>query len=301
MNARELTAALDGRWHGSYGMCPCPSHKDRTPSLKVGNGDTAILLKCFAGCETRAVIDALKSRGLWSDSGAGISSYKRPHKPPQRRRDDDSAKRSEMARALWNRAQPAQGSLVETYLASRGITAAIPPTIRYLAGAKHADTGLHLPCMIAAVARWPSCEIVAVHRTFLKADGSGEAAVSNPKMMLGPVAGGAVRLAPHGPTLVVAEGIETAMTLLQETDYPVWAALSTNGIENLILPDDVTEVIVAADHDEPGLAAANKAAQKWTAAGRKVRIAKPPVEGWDFNDQLLSKNVAIFPRSRANG
>ena len=125
--------------------------------------------------------------------------------------------------------------------------------------------------------------------------------MSQPKKMLGPVAGGAARLAPHGPTLVVAEGIETAMTILQETEYPVWAALSKGGIENLVLPGDVAEVIIAADHDEPGLAAANKAARKWTAAGRKVRIAKPPIEGWDFNDQLLSKNVAIFPRSRANG
>ena len=70
-------------------------------------------------------------------------------------------------------------------------------------------------------------------------------------MMLGPVGGGAVRLAPHGHTLVIAEGIETAMTLLQESEYPVWAALSKGGIENLILPGDVTEVIIAADHDEP--------------------------------------------------
>ena len=301
MKARDLTAALGGRWHGSYGTARCPAHEDRTPSLRLCDGDIATLLKCFAGCEFRAVSDALKARGLWPDSGAGKSSYNPPPKAPQRRRDDDVAKRSEAARALWNRAQPAPGTLVETYLASRGITAAIPPTIRYLAGAKHAETGLYLPCMIAAIARWPSCEIVAVHRTFLKANGEGKAPVSSPKKMLGPVAGGAVRLASHGPTLIVAEGIETAMTLLQETEYPVWAALSKGGIENLILPDDVTEVIIAADHDEPGLAAANKAARKWTAEGRKVRIAKPPIEGWDFNDQLMSKNVALFPGRTANG
>ena len=206
-----------------------------------------------------------------------------------------------MARAIWNRAQPAQDTSVSAYLESRGITAAIPPTLRYLAAANHTDTGLYLPCMIAAIAQWPSCEIVAIHRTYLRADGKGKAGVSKQKMMLGPVGGGAVRLSPHGPTLVVAEGIETAMTVLQETKHPVWAALSKGGIENLILPDDVTEVTIAADHDEPGLEAANKAARKWTAAGRKVRIAKPPIQGWDFNDQLLAKNVALFSGRAANG
>ena len=54
----------------------------------------------------------------------------------------------------------------------------------------------------------------------------------------------------------------------------------------LVLPDDVTEVIIVADHDDPGIAAANKTARRWTAEGRMVRIAKPPIEGWDFNDML---------------
>ena len=125
--------------------------------------------------------------------------------------------------------------------------------------------------------------------------------MSSPKKMLGPVAGGAVRLAPHGSTLIVCEGLETGLTVLQETEYPVWAALSKGGIENLILPGDATDVIIAADNDEPGLVAANKAARKWTAEGRRVRIAKPPIEGWDFNDQLLSKNIALFPGRAANG
>ena len=232
INAQELTTALGGRWHGSYGTARCPAHEDRNPSLQLSDGDTAILFKCHAGCESRAVIDALKPRGLWPESGAGTTSYKRPHKAPQPRRDNDSARRGEVARALWSSAQPALGTPVSAFLESRGIIVSIPPTIRYLARAKHAETGLILPAMIAAVARWPSSEIVAVQRTFLKANGEGKAAVSSPKKMLGPVAGGAVRLAPHGPTLVVAEGIETAMTLLQETKYPVWAALSKGGIEN---------------------------------------------------------------------
>ena len=41
-------------------MCLCPAHDDHTPSLSVTmTGDGKILLHCFAGCETRRVVEAL--------------------------------------------------------------------------------------------------------------------------------------------------------------------------------------------------------------------------------------------------
>ena len=53
----------------------------------------------------------------------------------------------------------------------------------------------------------------ALHRTYLMQDGSGKAQVEPPKAMLGNVSGGAVRLAKASGPLVVAEGIETALSL----------------------------------------------------------------------------------------
>ena len=44
------------------------------------------------------------------------------------------------------------------------------------------------------------------------------------------------------------------------------------------------EVVIAADHDEAGLQAAERAAGQWLSEGRKVWIAKPPEYGTDFND-----------------
>ena len=35
MGAKEIVAALGGRWCGNYGLSPCPTHDDRRPSLKV--------------------------------------------------------------------------------------------------------------------------------------------------------------------------------------------------------------------------------------------------------------------------
>jgi len=287
MNAQELTSALGGRWHGSYGMCKCPSHEDRTPSLKVSDGDTATLLKCFAGCESRAVIDSLKGRGLWPDHGEQ-SNFKPAHRPPQRRRDDDSAKRSEMARALWNRAQPARGTPVDAYLGSRALTAEIPPTIRYLAGAKHSATGLILPAMLAAVTRWPGRGILAVHRTYLRADGKGKAPVSSPKMALGPISGAAVRLAAATDTLGLAEGIETGLSAMQMYGDPVWAACGSN-MAGVVIPDTVKHLVVYADNGKAGERAAKKAAETFYRTDRKVTVVRPLDGHGDFNDYLQAQ------------
>lgn len=50
----------------------CPAHDDRTPSLSVSRGkEGRVLLRCWAGCETLAVLQAL---GLsWSDLFEGRS------------------------------------------------------------------------------------------------------------------------------------------------------------------------------------------------------------------------------------
>ena len=55
------------------------------------------------------------------------------------------------------------------------------------------------------------------------------------------------------------------------------------GLRALDLPGDVRDVIVLADGDEAGEAAARDCAWRWKREGRRVRIARPP-QGMDFND-----------------
>ena len=78
---------------------------------------------------------------------------------------------------------------------------------------------------------------------------------------------------------------------MQATGHPAWAALSTSGLRALDLPDDVRDVIVLADGDEAGEAAARDCALRWKREGRRVRIARPP-QGMDFNDLLLGARPA---------
>ena len=87
---------------------------------------------------------------------------------------------------------------------------------------------------------------------------------------------------------MVGEGIETCLAAMQATGLPAWAALSTSGLRAMQLHAGVDEVIVLADGDEPGEAAAVEAARKWKREGRMVRIARPPT-GMDFNDVLLGR------------
>ena len=98
---------------------------------------------------------------------------------------------------------------------------------------------------------------------------------------------GAVLLAEATDQLMVGEGIETCLAAMQATGKPAWAALSTAGLRNLEIPEQVKDVVVLADADLPGEEAAQYAARRWVREGRRVRIARPP-KGQDFNDLLLS-------------
>jgi hypothetical protein len=70
-SAAEIAQALGGNRNGAGWLCRCPAHDDTTPSLSVGDGDNGRpIFHCFAGCEQRAVRDALAARSLWPDEAA---------------------------------------------------------------------------------------------------------------------------------------------------------------------------------------------------------------------------------------
>ena len=118
--------------------------------------------------------------------------------------------------------------------------------------------------------------------------------------MLGRAAGGAVRLASPTETLLIAEGIETALAAMTATAQPAWAALSTSGLVALVLPPIVRAVIIIGDNDANGAGerAARAAAQRWLAEERRVRIAMPPEPGTDMADVLAGRGHARIVEAR---
>jgi hypothetical protein len=245
-----------------------------------------VLVRCHAGCDQRDVIAALRARGVWDvDKRRPTRLSRTPDRVPRPETDSDSMRRMEVALAIWRGAQSAEGKPVETYFQSRKLTIPAPVSIRFHAGLKHPSGGIW-PAMVALVTHGADGKPIGIHRTFLARDGNGKAPVAPAKMMLGPCRGGAVRLEVSGDALMVGEGIETCLAAMQASGHPAWAALSTSGLRALDLPREVGDVIVLADGDDPGEAAAQDCAWRWKREGRRVRIARPP-QGVDFNDLLL--------------
>jgi hypothetical protein len=287
MSAKEITRALKGQWLGRYGVVRCPAHDDKSPSLQISDGGADVTVHCHAGCDFRAVRDALRSLGLLN--GLACDVIAPSVAPPTDDRADDHD-RIERARAIWKASRPIAGTLAEKYLRSRGIRIPLPSSLRFHPRLKDPHSPRCFPAMVAGVCVWPSRSVVAVHRTFLNEDGTGKAPIMSPKCMLGPVKGGAVRLGVAAPLMALCEGIESSLSFLQSTAMPTWACLSTTGLRGVVLPDlpQASEVVIGADNDSPGLAAANNAAAMWSSAGRVVRIATPPIAGQDFNDMERS-------------
>ncbi len=291
MNAHQITTALKGCWHGSYGMASCPSHLDgKTPALKISDDprkSDGIDLICFAGCPWETVKSDLVRGGLLEGWRPGNGpSY--PTYPKLKFADDkpdpQDSDHYDKAKEIWQVTEPIESSLAATYLESRGLHPPWPKWLRYHGALKHAPTGLAFPCLVAGIVDGTG-QFAAIHRTYLKINGSGKAGVNTPKMALGALQDGTVRLGRAGKTLGLAEGIETGLSAQQLFEIPVWCALGSR-LDRVTIPDDVIEVQIFADNGAPGKEAAAKACDVFTAAGKRVAIRHPPEAFGDWNDTL---------------
>lgn len=287
IDARGLTLHLHGRWHGRYGVAPCPccqpeARRDQCALTLADGANGRLLAHCKkSGCGFRDILAA---------AGLAPGDYRAPDPAEIARREAEeraqAAKRAAQARAIWHEARRIEGTLAERYLRGRGITAPLPRVLRFHPECWNAAAARRLPALVAAVqgAAGP-----AVHRTWLREDGCGKAAVEPAKAALGSTQGGAVRLADGPDGLAVAEGIETALALasgLLRGRPAVWACLGTAGMAGLRLPSAPGKLTVATDGDAPGRAAGHHLAERASALGWEVSLLPAP-EGADWCDVLV--------------
>lgn len=226
------------------------------------------------------------------------------HRQTARRKQPRPDARRAVA-ALWARSRPIAGTHGEAYMAARGIDAATIAgcdDLRFLdeARTKEGTKTFVLPAMLAAV-RNAAGEITGLHRTFLSAAAPKKANIEDPKKALGRLHGGGAYLAPSGKCLVIAEGIETALSV--KTAFPgvaLIAALTAPHMEVLVVPDGYRRIMIAADLDVAGLRAAAALANRLADQGRAARIITPADGEGDFNDLLMAGGVAaVRARVRA--
>ncbi len=282
MNAQEIAERLGARRIGRDYRCDCPSCGYHAAFSIRGRPDQRARVSCFSCSDRDGITSALRqvTAGSWS--------------PPERRAPETEAQvradKQRRAGELWNRVGRASDTLVARYLASRGLAGLEDSTaLRFGPSVGHPGGGPKLPAMVARVADVGG-DTVAVHRTYLRADGSGKADVEPTKASLGAVWGAAIRLHPHDPDrpLVIGEGIETAASAGIMLQAPAWSAISAGNLGGgLVLPNEVRDIIVAADTDDEGESRAQQAAWRWKREGRAVRIARP--RRGDWNDALLEE------------
>lgn len=280
--ARQIVEQQGGTWRGRKGMCRCPAHDDRTPSLSVTLGRQAILFHCFAGCSNDAVLAALNHTGVRSrdlfDADQTIDESDIRQSGPDRN-----------ACRLWREARALSESPAEAYLGSRAIQVA-SPDLRF-----HERTPLgpkgetrFLPAMLASVRNYEG--VIAVHRTFLDPKGNRLATFDRPKRALGSLQTGAVRLAmPRGGRLGLAEGIETALAATRLSGIPCWATLGNERFGLVTIPQSVRELFLFLDADEGGDLAQERACGAYAASGRRIVIRRPRKAGFDWADVLRAR------------
>jgi putative DNA primase/helicase len=299
MKAAEIAAALGGaRRSGDWWRCRCPVHGSQGSTLALRDRNRGLFVYCHASCQRADIMAELRKRGLLGGAAGGDICVEPAGMTRQREAEARyQQRRIALARDMIAASFLAQDTVVERYLRARmpGI-AEVPPVIRYIPTddpyARHCS-GSRRPVMVAAVEH-TELGVVGAHRTWLALDGSAKANLDPVRISIGPIRGGAVRFSPAADTLMVAEGIETALSVVQATAMPAWAALSTSGLVALVLPPVVRTVIILADHDVSGAGerAARIAAQRWLTEGRRVKIAMPREIGCDFNDLLLGQTDA---------
>lgn len=268
--ARRIVERLGGVWRGTAGLCRCPAHDDRTPSLSVRLGERAILFHCFAGCATTDVLNALHRAGL-NDRLPLVMSVAAP-------KDDHTY----LARRLWRSSVAMAGSPVETYLKVRAVTLQ-STKLRFnqctIFGTN--KTKQTMPAMIAAVET--DLGVVAVQRTFLDLHQITRRPMRRSKVALGRMGGGAIRLAAATTVLGIAEGIEDAMSAMEWFGTPTWAAGGVERLASIDIPAQVKHIILYGDRGEAAARGLERARAHLTMSGRTLELRLPDHHA-DWND-----------------
>jgi hypothetical protein len=297
MSARQIAEARGGSGQSRSGWfsCDCPVCKGEG-KLNLRDTETGLAVNCFKLCRRADILAELDRMGLLS---AAPSEPETPERAATRRAKEEFETHQRIAEVRdflsqcwpWNTT-----GQIARYMQSRGIDAALlPPTIMWHGMATHPEGGQR-PLMVGVIEH-VELGIIGATRTYLATDGSQKATFQKPRLFLGRAAGGAVRLGPASPggELAVGEGIESTLSYMQLHILPGWAALSANGIKNLVLPPEARRVVIAVDNDVNGTGwkGAIAAARRWAGEMRRVRVDMPSEAGTDWNDVLIGRTRAV--------
>ena len=158
LTAREIAARFGlkrsgGRWSGTCPSCGYPN------ALGLNEKDGRPLWSCHNNCDQATLTAAItgETTPVPARDPVPAASSGDSKAPPMR---------------FWHACRPAEGTIVVSYLRIRCIEYSTSMRLRFMEAAKH-PCGRRLPCMVAVLIDVDGHR-TAVHRTFLKQDGTGK-------------------------------------------------------------------------------------------------------------------------------
>lgn len=272
---------LDG---GRRALVRGPGHgpADRSVSL-LETEDGRILIHCFSPRDDwRAVRAEMAELGLLDEDSAPSPRTSEPSVRLKPEREDEE--RSARMRRLWEESQPIAGTIAERYLRMRAIEGELPgpDVLRFHPRMTSLEDRARRPALVAGLVDSEAC-LQGIQVTLLTAQGAAKAKLATPRRTIGRLMGAYVRIDAPSDTLLVAEGLETALSARRALGASAWALLSAENLAQFEPPPVIDRLIIAADNDDAGLAAAARlsARVKTTLA---CDLALPPNDFSDWND-----------------
>lgn len=285
-----------GKWHsilsvfidkkfltGNHGPCPICGGKDRFRwDNRDGNG-SYYCSSCGPGTGIHLLAQVLNisHADAWKKVEAVVGTATPENQRPAK---TDDMRRDEIKKILASCRRSTNGDDVGEYLAGRGIID-IPGSI---------FTGNHkgMSCMVTRFAKGKIMS--GLHVTYIR---DGIKIEDNPRKMYGAKDGGlpgsAIRLHQlgDGTELIIAEGVETALSASILFGRPAWATGCAQFMERVEIPDFITSVIICGDNDASftGQCAAYILAKRLWSKKKNVIIRIPENVGEDWNDALKNK------------
>ncbi len=327
INAKELKYTLRGRWEPMLWTLapevgpaieraprhvPCPVHggKDGFRLFKNwqedGGGicntcgifpDGFELIKWLRGWSFKQVLTKVND----VIGGKVFQPITPRRSAPAAKKADDDKLVAKLAN-LWQEAVPLaepEAAPARKYLANRGIEVFDVPSLRLHPDLPYFEDGKkhgRYPALLGLFLS-PEKQGVTLHRIYLTKDGRKAPVEPAKKTMPIPygqtLSGAAIRLGPAGSSLGMAEGVETALAVMNATGQVCWATTTAVLLQQVVLPPQVQRITIWADNDESntGLKSAFELAERLVKEGRKAEIKipkRPPGhKTWDWADVLM--------------
>ena len=242
------------------------------------------------------------------ETTGGIGPERPPQKPKERApKPERHETLAPWAVDFWGECKPiAPGTPAARYLEARHC--ALPPwtansDLQWHPNVKHGPSGHVGPALVGLITDIETGEPLSLHRTWLRPDGSGKAALEKPRLLLAAHrSNGVLRLWPDDEVtlgLVLGEGIESCLAAARGGLTPVWACLSARNLGAFPVLDGISGITILVDHDRPnpktgrraGIDAGRELIERYVSVGfdrrRDIQVIMSPSEGADAADLVV--------------